>query len=122
MMEEFLVVPVSGEMKVLQLDGDDPGFFATLREMIGADGVEIVHCGEYLMLVDDCGAILDPPKPINKLASTLYPGSDYGDYIHGDALIGALGFRNGEPDIVGLYPRQLTLLQGWFSAVGGWDN
>lgn len=116
MMEEFLVVPVSGNPYVLQLEDHDD-LLDRVYEIIGCRGVEFVHCGLYIMLVDDVGA-LDPPKPINDVASTLYSGSDFGDMIHGAAIIGKQGFYAGEPDIVGLHPKDMNMLLAFWHAIG----
>ena len=112
-MEEFLVVPVSGSPYVLQLEDHDD-LLDQAHQIIGCWGVEFVHCGRYIMLVDDVGA-LDPSKPFNYVASTLYPGSEFGDMIYGVAVIGKQGFYGGEPDIVGLAPADLnSMLTSWF--------
>ena len=115
-MEEFLVVPVSGNPYVLQLEDHDD-LLDQAYEIIGCRGVEFVHCGLHIMLVDDVGA-LDPPKPINDVASALYPGSDFGDMIHGVAIIGKQGFYAGEPDIVGLGPKDMNMLLAFWHAIG----
>ena len=117
MMEEFLVVPVSGDPYVLQLEDHDD-LLDQAHQIIGCRGVEFVYCGSYIMLVDEVGAICDPPKPVNDVASTLYPGSDFGDMIHGVAIIGKQGFYDGEPDIVGLAPSDQIMLQAFWHAIG----
>ena len=117
MMEEFLVVPVSGSPYVLQLEDDDD-LLDQAYQIIGCRGVEFVRCGNYIMLVDEVGAICNPPKPINDVASTLYPGSDFGDMIHGVAIIGKQGFYAGEPDIVGLDPKDMHMLLAFWHAIG----
>lgn len=93
-------------------------FFDRVHELVGCYWPHFVHCGEYILLVDDVDKILASSKPVNLRASLLYPGSDSGDFIHGNVLIGAQGFRYGEPDIVGLSPAQIQILRGFFLAVG----
>ena len=115
MMEEFLVVPVSGNPYVLQLEDHDD-LLDQAYEIIGCRGVEFVHCGLYIMLVDDVGAICN--EPVNDVASTLYPGSDFGDMIHGVAIIGKQGFYAGEPDIVGLGSKDMNMLLAFWHAIG----
>ena len=111
-MEEFLVVPVSGNPYVLQLEDHDD-LLDQAHQIIDCRGVEFVHCGSFIMLVDDVGA-LDPSKPVNFLATVLYPGFESGDMIYGVAIIGKRGFYAGEPDIVGLAPADLNcLLTSW---------
>lgn len=116
-MEEFLVVPVFGNPYVLQLEDHDD-LLDQAYEIIGCRGVDFVYCGLYIMLVDDEGAICNPPKPVNDVASTLYPGSDFGDMIHGTAIIGKRGFYDGEPDIVGLAPADQNMLLAFWHAIG----
>lgn len=115
-MEGFLVVPVSGDPYVLQLEDHDD-LLDQAHLIIGCSGVEFVHCGPFIILVDDVGA-LDPPKPVNDVASILYPGSDYGDMIHGVAIIGKQGFYAGEPDVVGLGPKAMNMLLVFWHAIG----
>lgn len=115
-MEEFLVVPVSGNPYVLQLEDHDD-LLDQAHQIIGCRGVEFVHCGSFIMLVDDVGA-LDPPKPVNVFATSLYPGFDFGDMIHGVAIIGKQGFYAGEPDIVGLGPKDMNMLLAFWHAIG----
>lgn len=116
-MEEFLVVPVSGNPYVLQLENHDD-LLDQAHQIIGCRGVEFVHCGPLYILVDDVGAICNPPKPVNDVASTLYPGSDYGDMIRGVAIIGKQGFYAGEPDVVGLDPKDMNMLLAFWHAIG----
>lgn len=116
-MEEFLVVPVSGNPYVLQLEDHDH-LLDQAYEIIGCRGVEFVRCGNYIMLIDEVGAVCNPPKPVNDVASTLYPGSDFGDMIHGVVIIGKRGFYAGEPDIVDLAPSDQIMLQAFWHAIG----
>lgn len=116
-MEEFLVFPVSGDPYVLQLENHDD-LLDQSYQIIGCRGVEFVHCGPFIMLVDEVGAICNPPKPLNNVASALYPGSDYGYMIHGVAILGKQGFYAGEPDVVGLSPSVLSQLQVFCDLIG----
>ena len=70
--------------------------------------VYLPHFGDLLMLVDDMGKVSDPPKRINPLASMFYPGTNYGDPIVGDVLLGKSGLFNGEPDVTGLFDPALN--------------
>lgn len=119
-MEKFLYIPVEGPMEIHEIPIDEVPqvFFDRVRELVGCKWLEFVHCGEYILLVDELGKIIDPPKPVNPRASLLYPGTDFGDPIVGNCLIGAHGFRDGESDIVGLSPAQIQILRGFFLAVG----
>lgn len=76
--------------------------------------VQTIIPGLYL-LIDDNGKIIDPPKPMNTMASLLYPGYPY-DCIVGNAILAGVGLRDGEPDIV---PPSESLLRT-LSRVTGW--
>lgn len=71
---------------------------------------------DLYLLIDDNGKIIDPPKPMNTMASLLYPGYLYGDCIVGHAILAGVGLRDGEPDIV---PPSDSLLRT-LSRVTGW--
>ena len=118
--EKFLFVPVDGPMEIHEIPSDDfdARFLDAARELVDCKWLEFVYCGEYVLLVDELGKVMDPVKPENPRASLLYPGTDFGDPIAGNCLIGTRGFRDGEPDIVGLSPAQLQILRGFFIATG----
>ena len=119
MMEKFLFIPVDGPMQVVEADASNRvSFFCQVEEMLECDWLEFVHCGEYFLIVDEVGKICEPPKVVNKRASCLYPGSDFGDMIHGVAIIGKQGFYAGEPDIVGLGPKDMNMLLAFWHAIG----
>ena len=118
-MEKFLFIPVDGPMQVVEADASNRvSFFCQVEEMLECDWLEFVRCGEDFLIVDEVGKFCEPPKAVNKRASCLYPGSDFGDFIHGNVLIGAHGMRDGEPDFVGLRPSQLQILRNFFLAIG----
>lgn len=77
--------------------------------------VQTIIPGLYL-LIDDNGKIIDPPKPMNTMASLLYPGYPFGDCIVGHAILAGVGMRDGEPDIVAPSDsllRTLSRVTGW---------
>ena len=71
-----------------------------------------VQCGllppGVILLVDESGLYKEPLR-FNKFASAFY-----GEPIFGDVLLAAEGYRNGEPDIVGLDGYQLQWLRHAF--------
>ena len=79
-------------------------FHRKVHEFIDCDIFEIVYLSNYgdlVMIVDESGKLYD--KRVNPLASLLYPGTVYGDYIVGDVLLGKMTNIDGEFYITGLY-------------------
>ena len=54
----------------------------------------------YLMLVNEEGLLMQ--KPLNLIGSILYESHKHGHPIVGNIVLMKFGYRNGEPDIVGL--------------------
>ena len=83
----------------IELDPDD--FSTGIHHWIDCSFFEHVYIGnDMLLIVDDNGKMVDPPKPINLRASQFYPGTKFGDPIVGDVIFAMQGIRNGEHDIV----------------------
>lgn len=97
-----LVVTTDNRMYVKEFD--EP-LYKTLGAVVGG-WIEVVHPKRLkrpeLMIVNEEGAIMTPPLPINATGSWLYGTDKHGYPIRGDLVIMANGFRDGEPDIVGL--------------------
>lgn len=102
MKESFLKITQTGERSRVELECDNWELAHFICEELHCDLFESVPTSEpagYLLLVDDNGRFV----PGNR--ANLIAGYYYGDVVHGivgDALIGKEGYRNGEPDIVGL--------------------
>ena len=80
------------------------GFNEAVYKLLDIDCYDIVRmpgCGTTIMLVDDEGLLRD--SPYNARASIL---SQYPCGLVGDALLVAEGMVDGEPDIVGLSPKE----------------
>lgn len=91
----------------IELPESDPDGSHELRffySQIGCEDIEIVRSQQLtkmdpsglMMIVDGCFLCHDNLGKVNPIASALA-----GQYILGNALIGRLGDRNGEPDIIG---------------------
>lgn len=91
----------------IELPDQDPDGSSELRffySQIGCEDIEIVRSQQLnklypkglMMIVDGCFLCHETMAKVNPIASALA-----GQYILGNALIGRLGDRNGEPDIIG---------------------
>lgn len=89
---------------------DDP-LYKTVGEVVGGD-IEIVYprgLEEPLcMIVNDEGRLIG--LPINPCGCGLYGTWRHGSPIVGDLVIMKHGYRNGEPDIVGLSDEEATAI------------
>lgn len=98
-MEEIaILVTAENTVEQIVLEAEDDSLWIPITDAIGGF-MEIVRPRSfnepYIMIVDEEGLLKD--KPINLWASFAY-----GETIVGDVLIMKEGFRNGEPDIIGL--------------------
>ena len=115
-MTTYLYVKADGS--VSQVDVPHKNFNDNVHKLIDCSIYELVHVpGDFYLVVDESGKILDVPKPVNIKASMLYPGTPYGDPIVGDVLIGKLGTVDGEPDMVGLSVIELEMLEKYFEKI-----
>lgn len=100
MAEQGLIVTTSGKMYLGKFE--DP-LYKTVGKFVGG-WIEIVHPTglkhPYCMVVDEEGLL--KTRPINAFGSYLYGTAKHGYPIVGDIVILKDGYRNGEPDIVGL--------------------
>lgn len=115
-MTTYLYVKADGS--VSRVDVPHEEFNDNVHKLIDCSIYELVHVpGGFYLVVDENGKILDVPKPVNIMASMLYPGTPHGDPIVGDVLIGRLGTVNGEPDMVGLSEVELKMLEKYFEKI-----
>ena len=115
MKEKYILIHDGTEPKpeIIELDADH--LLDGMRRAIGCDCIEVVHVQTGLLLphgvvmvADESGWFRGAPR-VNKFASAFY-----GEPIFGDVLLAAEGYRNGEPDIVGLDVYQLQWLRHAF--------
>jgi len=113
---KYLFIPVVGPVREAELPDDTNGFLDEAEKQLSCNCVEFVYLpgGYYVMMVDESGKICNPPKRMNIRASPLYGGFPK-EYIAGDVLIGKRGFRNGEPDIVGLSDKEIKDFKKYLS-------
>ena len=114
---KYLFIPVRGPIKILNSPvQDEVPNYRFFLEAIQADHLEVVHCTtnyRHLMLLDECGKIIDPPKEVNFRASALYGGAPY-DLIVGDVLLGKEGYTPEGVDVIGLADEEIKAYVRFF--------
>ena len=99
-------VIVSTDNTVEIKDFGEP-LYKTVGEAVGGY-IEIVHpiglADPLVMIVNEEGLILE--LPVNQLGSLLYGTHNHGHPIVGNIVVMKTGFRNGEPDLVGLEEKE----------------
>ena len=115
--EKFLLLKTDGSFSAVDVDCSD--MLHSFYRLIGpsCDCIETVYLviggKNFLALVDESGLFHD--LQINPIASALYPGSVFGSPIVGNVILGSTGYRDGEPDIIGLSPDELRFLSSSLS-------
>lgn len=99
MIEKYLRIDPSGEISWIVfdrvpydwIDGDGISL-DQIYATIGCSCFEQVRTmiPNIVILIDESGKIKEPAQPHNEVASRLYAGSAYGDYIVGPAIVCAL--------------------------------
>ena len=128
MIEKYLVIPADINRSVYFVSfvrSSDCAFNDTVHREIDCDCYEHVRIHANItcsFLVDECGKLKDPAKPLNLRASTFYPGAAFGDFLVGDVFVCDIGLVDGESDFVPLSDekeeRLLNTLKGfenWYS-------
>lgn len=116
MIENFIALRAGDKPapQIIRIDTAASNFNASVCKVLRCDLYEIVRvqCGllppSVILLVDESGLYKEPLR-LNKFASVFYGGP-----IFGDVLLADEGYRNGEPDIVGLDGYQLQWLRQAF--------
>lgn len=125
MKDQYLFIPADCSRPTQWIHQEDG---ETVNSMIhryiecGLYEVVSVPIGDLILIVDECGKL--KPHDINQLASKLYLGTPYGDYIAGDVIIGRIGLIqtdviDGKPfyehDILPLRSFEMDLFRrfGW---------
>lgn len=98
-----IVIKQNGTVMMLDVIENGERLYKTIRQTI--DGyMENVYPGGlpkgFVMIVDEEGKLKG--KSVNELASSLYEGTIFGDFIVGDVIILKLGQYRGESDVVGI--------------------
>ena len=116
MIENFIALCAGAKPapQLIRIDTAAPDFNAAVRRVIRCDLYEVVRVQCWLLppgvilLADEIGLYREPLR-LNKFATVFC-----GEPIFGDVLLAAEGYRNGEPDIVGLDGYQLQWLRRAF--------
>ena len=66
-----------------------------------------------VIIVDEVGKVRQDPQIFNPVASRLYGGAPYGDFIHGPAVVASIGLTDEGMDWIPLQQSQLQRLQNW---------
>lgn len=122
MTETYLKIDPSGELSWIDLErlprpgpiycGAEAISVQDLYPVIGCSCVEQVQSviPFVVFMVDEFGKVKTPMQPCNPVASRLYAGAPYGDFIHGSVVL--FGLRRtapyGEYDLFPLSPQQLS--------------
>lgn len=104
MIEKYFLVPAVDPWHAHVVEIDDANLLSGIRDAIGCRYIEIAPMlpgflsppQGVCMVVDEEGWLLDNPVQ-NKLGTVLC-----GQPIAGNILFGRRGYRDGEPDLVGL--------------------
>ena len=108
--EKYLRLDPIGEVSWITIDRDH--LLDGLRDAIGCKWLECVYLNyDICVIVDEIGKIKDPPQPINRFASRLYPGTVFGDPLVGPVVFARIDLVDGEPDWCPLLPDDIGLLQ-----------
>lgn len=115
----FLLLKANGEITRVTLPlGDAESFNGAVHELISCQYYEVVSIHQdFLFIVDELGKVSVPVKTVNKKASLFYSGTNFGDPLVGDVLIGKYGYVNGEPDAVGLDDDELKYFEGIINSI-----
>lgn len=115
MKEKYILIHdgIDPKPEIIELDADH--LLDGMRRAIGCDCIEVVHVQTGLLLphgvvmvADESGWFRGAPR-VNKFATVWYH-----DVIVGNVMLAAEGYRNGEPDLVGLNDMQLKYLRDAF--------
>lgn len=111
MKEKFFLVHDGADPKPEIIELDTAQLLDGMYQAIGCDCIDIVHVQTGLLLphgvvmvADESGWFRGAPR-VNKFASVWYH-----DVVVGKVILAAEGYRNGEPDLVGLNDAQLKFL------------
>lgn len=112
----FLLLKANGELKEVNIPLEPSSLFNShIHSLISSEIYELVSfgddCHSFYFIVDELGKVRNFPKAINLKATSIFPGSKYGDYIVGDVVIGKHGYINGEPDVIGLSQEDIEVLR-----------
>lgn len=116
MKEKFILVHDGSDPAPEIIELDPAKLLSGMYKAIGCDCIEIVHVSTDLLLPKGVVMVVDESfwfrgsAKVNKFGSLWY-----GDTIMGNVILAAEGYRNGEPDLIGLNDYQLKFLRSCFA-------
>lgn len=118
----YLFIPADEQLPCQYVTLERRDLNEQIHRLLNCEIFECVYLAHDLMLiVDEVGKIISPPKPINLRASVLYPGFFNSDPIVGDVLVACEGFYDGEPDIVPLSQDLIEFFDQWLDPLPATD-
>lgn len=112
MKEKYLLIPSNYSIKPFFIEVDPEYLLQDMKSFMLCDHVECTYKpyedGTLVFIVDELGKVKSPPSAVNMLASMLYDNPN--DFLVGAVVIGWIGSRNGETDIVPLPPKVMEKL------------
>lgn len=114
-------VVITTDAKMFVKDFTDP-LYETVGQVVGGwiERVQPKFLPQpFCMIVDDEGLLKN--RPVNIFGSVLYDTFSHGNPIVGDIVIMAVGFRNGERDIIGLTDEQIAQIKEMVSDISDGD-
>lgn len=114
MQNVYLFIPADEQVPCQYVTLDRRELNEQIHRLLNCEIFECVYLADDVMLiVDESGNIISPPKSINLRASVFYPGFFNSDPIVGDVLVACEGFYDGEPDIVPLSQDLIEFFDQW---------
>lgn len=109
----YPVIYPDGSIKWIRTDRKHMA--ADFLKAIGCNWLENVYTliPGIVIIVDEVGKVKQVPQRFNPLASILYGGAQYGDFIHGPAVVASIGLTPEGMDWIPLNGAQIHLLQNW---------
>ena len=105
MTEKAIVITTDNEISIRDLVLKNDSMLESLQQIVGGyiETVRPIRLrGDLLMIVNEEGLLQN--LPVNEVGSYLYGIDLHGNPIVGNIAIVDRGYRNGEPDLVGLSP------------------
>lgn len=105
--ERYLVIDPSGELRWIRTSRDN--MVRDFHKAIDCNWLENVYTElpGIVIIVDEVGKVKQNPQRYNPIASRLYAGREFGDFIHGPAVVASMGYVDGESDWIPCSDAQL---------------
>lgn len=105
--ERYLVIDPNGELRWIRTSRDN--MVRDFCKAINCDWLENVYTvlPGIVIIVDEVGIVKQNPQRYNPIASRLYAGSQFVDFIFGPAVVASIGYVDGERDWIPCSAAQL---------------